>query len=183
VAIVRVKTKNHMFFNFGVISTPYRGADKSLARPGRKEARKHFRDTRDSNKIKAQAVNKFLFLQGKVPKEIHAILTETLACFLPRQAKNLSAPLYNCICIHILTTLMMAHECPKHVCDYCVIKLHSYIQMHLLVFINILTCVFLFIYIVDPWIVHSRSLSQFNRVFWAELMKCTILLQSLVIKQ
>ena len=34
------------------------------------------------------------FLQGKTPKEIHAILTETLACFLPGRAKDLSAPLY-----------------------------------------------------------------------------------------
>jgi len=34
-------------------------------------------------------------LQGKAPKEIHTILTETLACFLPGQAKDLSAPLYN----------------------------------------------------------------------------------------
>ena len=34
-----------------------------------------------------------LFLQGKAPKEIHAILTETLACFLPGRAKDLSAPL------------------------------------------------------------------------------------------
>jgi len=31
-------------------------------------------------------------LQGKAPKEIHAILTETLACFLPCRAKDLSAP-------------------------------------------------------------------------------------------
>ena len=36
----------------------------------------------------------FFFLQGKVPKEIHAILTETLACFLPGRANDLSAPLY-----------------------------------------------------------------------------------------
>jgi len=36
------------------------------------------------------------FLQGKAPKEIHAILTETLACFLPGWAKDLSAPLYYC---------------------------------------------------------------------------------------
>jgi len=34
-------------------------------------------------------------LQGKAPKEIHAILRETLACFLPGLAKDLSAPLYN----------------------------------------------------------------------------------------
>jgi len=33
-------------------------------------------------------------MQGKAPKEIHAILTETLACFLPVRAKDLSAPLY-----------------------------------------------------------------------------------------
>ena len=36
----------------------------------------------------------FLFiLQGKAPKEIHAILTETLTCFLPSWAQDLSAPL------------------------------------------------------------------------------------------
>jgi len=40
------------------------------------------------------AVIKFFFLKGKAPKEIHAILTETLACFLPGRAKDLSAPLY-----------------------------------------------------------------------------------------
>jgi len=33
---------------------------------------------------------KFFFLQGKASKEIHAILTETLACFLPCRAKDLS---------------------------------------------------------------------------------------------
>jgi len=33
----------------------------------------------------------FFPLQGKAPKEIHAILTETLAYFLPGQAKDLSA--------------------------------------------------------------------------------------------
>ena len=70
-----------------------RGADTSLARPGRKQARKHVRDARDFNNIETRAV-KFFFLQGKAPKETHAILTETLACFLPVRAKELSAPLY-----------------------------------------------------------------------------------------
>ena len=37
----------------------------------------------------------FFFLQGKVPNEIDAILTETLACLLPGRAKDLSAPLFN----------------------------------------------------------------------------------------
>ena len=72
----------------------YQGADKSLAQPGRKETWKHVRDARDVNKIETWAVIKFLFLQGKVLKEIHAILTETLACFLPGRAKDLSATLY-----------------------------------------------------------------------------------------
>jgi len=69
------------------------GADKSLALPARKQARKHVTDARDFN-IETRAVIKFFFLQGKVPKEIHAILTEILACFFPGWAKDLSAPLY-----------------------------------------------------------------------------------------
>jgi len=36
----------------------------------------------------------FFFLQGKAPKEIHAILTEILACFFPGRAQNSSAPLH-----------------------------------------------------------------------------------------
>ena len=71
----------------------YRGADKSLALPGREQARKHVRDARDFNNIETRAVIKFVFLQGKAPKEIHAILTETLACFLPGRIKDFSAPL------------------------------------------------------------------------------------------
>jgi len=70
------------------MSERYRGADKSLARPGRKQAPK-----RDFNNIKTRAVIKFVFLLGKAPKEIHAILTETLAFFLPCRAKVLSEPL------------------------------------------------------------------------------------------
>jgi len=35
------------------------------------------------------------FLQGKSPKEIHTILTETLTYFLPGRAKDLSTPMYN----------------------------------------------------------------------------------------
>jgi hypothetical protein len=82
----------------------YRGADNSLARPGRKQAREHVRDARDFNNIETLAVIKFFFsLQGKAPKEIQAILTETLACFHPGLAKDLTAPLYsNHIWKHVL---------------------------------------------------------------------------------
>jgi hypothetical protein len=66
-----------------------RGDKKSLRRPGRKEARKHVRDAREM-----RPVIKFFSLQGKAPKEIHAILTETLSCFLPGRAKDLPALLY-----------------------------------------------------------------------------------------
>jgi len=75
------------------VTVTYRFADKSLARPGRKQAWKHVRNAHDFNNIETGAVIKFFFLQGKVPKEIHAILTETLAYFLPGPAKVLSAPL------------------------------------------------------------------------------------------
>jgi len=51
--------------------------------------------TRDFNNIETRAVIKFLFLQGKAQKKIHAILTETFACFLPCRAKDLSASLRN----------------------------------------------------------------------------------------
>jgi len=55
----------------------YRGADKSLAGPGRKQAPKHLRNERDFNNIETRAVNKFFFsLQSKAQIEIHAILTE-----------------------------------------------------------------------------------------------------------
>jgi len=72
----------------------YRGADKSWALQGRKQAWKHVRDTCDFNNIETRAVIKFFSLQGKAPKEIHVILTETLACFLPGWVNDLSAPLY-----------------------------------------------------------------------------------------
>ena len=72
--------------------TIYRGADKSLAQPGRKQARKHVRDARDFNNIETRTVVKFFFLQGREPKEIHAILTETLSCFLSGRAKAYQHP-------------------------------------------------------------------------------------------
>jgi len=78
--------------NVGSAKCVCRCAGKSLAPPGRKQAWKHVRDVRDFNKIKTWAVIKFLFLQGKAPKEIYAILREILACFLCGRTKDLSAP-------------------------------------------------------------------------------------------
>jgi len=93
----------------------YRGADKSLARPGRKQARKYVRDARDFNNIEERAVIKFLFLQGKAPKEIHAILAGILACFLPGLAKDLSAPLpltWECKQHYLIQESKTMHEFP-----------------------------------------------------------------------
>ena len=70
----------------------YRGADKSLAWPGRKQARKDVRRRARFHQHRDASCQVF-FLQGKAPKEIHAILTETLACVRPGRAKDLSAPL------------------------------------------------------------------------------------------
>ena len=42
-----------------------------------------------STTLRRELLSSFFFLQGKAPKEIHAILTETLACFHPGQAKDL----------------------------------------------------------------------------------------------
>ena len=50
--------------------------------------------TRAISTTSRRELSSSFFLQGKTPKEIHAILTETLACFLPGRAKDLSAPLY-----------------------------------------------------------------------------------------
>jgi len=46
------------FFHLLGHITLYRGADKSLTRPGRKQPRKHVRDARDFNNIVTQAVIK-----------------------------------------------------------------------------------------------------------------------------
>jgi len=43
-------------------------------------------DARDFNNMETRAVIKFLFLQGKAPKEIHAILKETLGEHAPSYA-------------------------------------------------------------------------------------------------
>jgi len=72
----------------------YRGVDKSLARPGRKQVQKHVRDACDFNNIEKRGVINFFFLQGKNPEEIHTFLTETLACLLPGRTKDLSVSLY-----------------------------------------------------------------------------------------
>jgi len=50
-------------------------------------------DARDFNNVEVRAVIKFLFLKGKTPKEIHAILTETLGEHAPSYAtvKNWAA--------------------------------------------------------------------------------------------
>ena len=73
-----------------------------------KQSRKRVRDARDFNNIVTRAV-KFFFLQGKAPKEIDAILTEILACFLPGRAKDLSAPLY-------ATSLLCSALRDVHIC-------------------------------------------------------------------
>ena len=94
-----VKHRENFAFTF-TGSASYRGAGKSLARLGRKQARKHVRDARDFIDTETRAIIKFFFSC----KEIHAILTETLGCFLPDRAKDLSAPLYYPVTEFFLST-------------------------------------------------------------------------------
>ena len=82
------------FYTYIACIFKYRGADKSLARPARNQARKYVRDERDFNNIETRAVINIFFLQSKAQKEIQATLTETLTCSLPRRAKDLPAPLH-----------------------------------------------------------------------------------------
>jgi hypothetical protein len=49
-------------------------------------------DARDSNNIETRALMKMFFLQGKAPKEIHAILTVTLG-----EHASLYATVKNCL--------------------------------------------------------------------------------------
>ena len=64
--------------------------------PTRKETSSEAcRDARDFNNTEMRVrIKFFFFLYGKAPKEIHAILTETLACFPPGRTKDFSGPLY-----------------------------------------------------------------------------------------
>jgi len=74
-----------------------RGADESLARPGRKQALKYVRDAHDFNNIETRAVkNFFFFFKAKRRRKFTPFWQkETLACFLPGRAKDLSATLYH----------------------------------------------------------------------------------------
>jgi len=49
-----------------------------------------------STTSRREFLSSFFFLQGKTPKKIDTILTETLACFLLGRVKGLTAPLYPC---------------------------------------------------------------------------------------
>jgi len=50
--------------------------------------------TRTISTTSRRELSSFFFLQGKAPKEIHAILTETLACFLPVGLRTYQHPWY-----------------------------------------------------------------------------------------
>jgi len=72
----------------------YRRADKFLVRPGWKQPRKHLWDARNIKNIETRAIIIFFSPQCKAPKEIHAIVTETLGSFHADGAKFLLTSLY-----------------------------------------------------------------------------------------
>jgi len=78
------------------------GADKSFARPQRKQARKHvrrrarFRQHRD-----ARCLQDFFSCKARRRRNFISILKETLGCFFSGWADNLPAPLWDCIEIYV----------------------------------------------------------------------------------
>jgi len=77
------------------LSNTYGGADKSLALPRRKQARKNVRDACDFNNIEMRAVNHQVFFparQGAKGNSLHS--DRNMSLFLPGRAKDLSAALY-----------------------------------------------------------------------------------------
>jgi len=61
----------------------YRGVDKSLARPGRKQARKHVRDASDFNNIETRAVIKFFFFPARQGAEGNSRHSDRNISFFP----------------------------------------------------------------------------------------------------
>ena len=59
----------------------YRGADKSLARTGGNKLGSMSGTRAISTTSRHELSSSFFSLQGKAPKEIHAILTETLSVY------------------------------------------------------------------------------------------------------
>ena len=53
------------YFKSADFAFKYRGADKSLVRPGRKQAQKHDRDARDFNNMETRAVIRFFFFPAR----------------------------------------------------------------------------------------------------------------------
>ena len=77
-------------------------------------------DARDFNNIKTRAVNKFFFPQGKTPKEIHAILTETLGEHAPSYAtvKNWVTQFKRCDFFHLCCASSWTTQNSDHPGDY-----------------------------------------------------------------
>jgi len=73
----------------------YLGADKSLAWPGSKQARKHVRDARDFNNIETWAVIKFFFFSCKArcQGKFAPLWRKHWVFPLPGRVKDLSSPL------------------------------------------------------------------------------------------
>jgi len=70
----------------GVLVSPYpdQEGNKLGSMPG----------TRAISTTSRRELSSFFFLQGKASKEIYAIVTETLTCFVPGRSRDLPAPLY-----------------------------------------------------------------------------------------
>ena len=120
----------------------YRGADKSLARPGGKKLGSTSGTRAISTTWRRELSLSSFFLQGKAPKEIHAILTETLACFLLGRAKDLSAPLY--VCMYVLRPRYM------YICMYLCTFVCMYIGLGICIYMYLCMYICVCMYVHRP---------------------------------
>ena len=103
-------TFNKSFTN---ITPMYRGADKFLARPGRKQSNVSFRMAFISFGALPCRKRNFMTARVSLLLKSRASLTSFRVCFLPGRAKDLSAPLYFTLNSYFLIFFYQSYPCNK----------------------------------------------------------------------
>ena len=86
----------------------YQGADKSLARPGTKQARKHVRDARDFNNIETRAVKFFFFPSARQDAEGNSRHSDRNISLFPSWSGQglISIPVQHCHLVSLIHILL-----------------------------------------------------------------------------
>ena len=76
--------------------------------------------------------------QGKTPKEIHAILIQTLACFLPGRSKDFSATLYLTCLSHVSTKRFKSVQNINMIILKCILRRLDMLKLALILPVHLL---------------------------------------------